>query len=405
AYDKITNKIVALGRLGKYFALQTFDGKEWGLIHIPFTLKPSSSGPIRAITVEVDLKGNYYVAIHEFLGKWDGEKWVRMTLTNTADSLHEPYMERYRLPVVDSAGGVWIGAKINEYMAETDDFELREFIARIDGDNVEVIDADLRGSTIPNGICKRNGDVIMDTFFEDIYYFRDLEIEILSPDDGDDHPDRNTSKGIYTNKNDDLVVVFESGEIWTSKYGTYYRTGGIAVYQNGEWDYDKYGDIVKEYELEMNSTVFLSDTYGYEYIITAKKFIRIANDGSTELFEDDVLDMGWNWSPVYIQVGNEVWFPNRDRGIFRVKLPTITNGVHDSSIPDAQILRHEIIRNNTLELLVEITNYQIYSVLGRQVMSGASESRIDVSDLSSGTYFIVCTVGNEVVSRKFVVSR
>lgn len=104
---------------------------------------------------------------------------------------------------------------------------------------------------------------------------------------------------------------------------------------------------------------------------------------------------------------------------FDFNLPVVTNSVFTRILTYTDVEELSVASNVLLvtpnpvldELVVpsqfEELSYQIYDIQGRVVLSGSSQSkseflRLDVSELTSGIYFLQCTAGSSRVTARFV---
>lgn len=403
-YDKFNDKIVALGLSGDNYFLQTFDGEFWDIIPIPVTNNYSDMIIIPDINVIADFNGNYYVSIEDYFGVWDGYEWERISYLKDPYNITNPPDENYHVLLIDSLGGLWVSIYLREYSDYMGKYESQNSIIRITNDGYEIIENDVQRNYVGyfiEGICKNDGDIVINSWDDEIYYYSNGEGELFIPDDGDSYAIPNSSRTLCQNSAGDLVIIFGNITGWDYQYGYFTLPGSVSKFDGENWDHDYYTDIVKQNDLQIYQIRVLYDIYGNDYIITPDKLLRIRSEEEIDVYPIEELLLGFFFN--ITQIGNDIWLTSRINGLYKVVLPSYSTVSEESK--SKSILRNEVINNDVIELLVDITDYQIYTVSGKQVGSGVSKSSIDVSQLSAGIYFIVCETYNKTIVQKFMIMK
>ncbi len=360
SYDRFNKKIVALGLNNNNYLLQTFDGDKWDIIPVPLQANNQSQYGtiINDVNLEVDLKGNYFISFEDFLGKYNGETWEKLSFLKAPDdSVHEP-TEDYHVLLTDSTGGVWLAAYMKEYSAETGRIENYNQLLRYDNsfelmkDNIITF-----GGNMTDGICKKDGEFIINSLGASVYSLKNGTLKTYVPQDGDNYSITYSWKYLCQNYSGNLVVIYQPTSGWSQQYGTFDLPGGISIYDGQIWNHEFYYNIAKNNDLYIGNTRVVFDTFGYDYIISHNKFIRIGNDESIEVFPVENLSLYFDSQ--IIQIENTLWITNSNNGIYKIDLPTIMSVEEHSKTRRTNILRNELIRKGLLELLLEVDNYEI----------------------------------------------
>ncbi len=405
AYDSHHDMIVALGVSDENYFIQRFNGFKWDIIPVPMSNKAIGNSIMPYIKVQPDMNGKYYVSIYDFLGIWDGNEWERISFLKDPDHLENRPKEEYYILCLDSLGGVWVSVYLKEFSYEINDYESTNSIYRITDKGIELIDENLKSNytgLFRDGIYLNSGDVVIDSWSDEIYYYSSDEGqgELLIPEDGDDHPLTNGNRELCQNKNGDLVICYSMSSGWHMNYGTFTLPGGISVYDGKTWDHDQYDDILEESEMEILFLNLFIDKDGNECLINHEKLLVILND--EEFLSYPITGLSLSFSNM-LHIKNEIWFNHIKQGLFKINLPSYNSVAED--LRSQNILKNEIITDDFLELSDNYDSYQIFSLSGQTVSSGNSNYRINVSGLSNGVYFIVCQSNSKYLSEKFIISR
>ncbi|MFH1052190.1 MAG: T9SS type A sorting domain-containing protein [bacterium] len=405
-YDRFNNKVVALGLNNNNFLLQTFNGNKWDVIPVPLQANNQLQGATILIDVnlESDFNGNYFVSFEDYLRKYNGQNWEKISfLKNPEDSVHEP-TEDYHALLMDSSGSIWISAYMKEYSQETGRIENYNQLFKFNN-GFELIEDELNSSfsTLTYGICKKDGELIINTLGASLFSLKNGIKRMFIPKDGDQYSETYSFKDISQNNRGNLIVTFYPTTIWREGYGSTTLPGGISEYDGTNWEHDYYFDIADDNDVYIGGTKVIFDTYGYDYLISSNKFIRIGSDESISVFPVENLDLSFNYQ--IVQIENTLWITHEDNGLYKIDLPTIMSVDEKNKLEPVAFLKNEVISNDILELLIDIKEYEIYTIKGNLVAKGGKVSTVDVSNLSNGTYFIVCEVNGKPLAQKFIINR
>ena len=408
AYDSHNDLYVALAMDGDDYFLQTYDGHSWDVIPVPWQHTAFGNTITTGTNVQPDMQGNYYVAIEEFFSVWNGYDWQRISFLKDPDNIQYPPKEEYHILCLDSLGGLWISAYLREYSEDINNYESTNRIYRITKDGTELIDDDEdKGLELnyvglfDDGIYLKNTDVVLDTWSDFIYYYKDGSGELLVTEDGDDHSKVNSSRRLCQNKNGELVICYSPVTGWSINHGMYNLPGGVSVFDGENWDHEYYDEILEDAELDLTLLNLFTDDQGNDCFLNFEKLIIMLNN--EEYLSYPITGLYIDFLSEMLHINNEIWFSHRKQGLFKIELPDY-NDVSESDQTN-DLLKHEIITNDLLEIKPEIKSYQIYSLPGQKLLSGHGKNRIDLTGLSNGVYFIVCETYSETISQKFIISR
>jgi hypothetical protein len=238
--------------------------------------------------------------------------------------------------------------------------------------------------------------------------YRDGIFKYIKISDGKDYPEVNTLRSLSLNNENQLVILFRASTVWSRELGSYKDDDGISVYDilTESWDHKTYKNIFLNYNPDINCAVILFDDYGKNWIVNHKKMVRINDKDSYSVFTVDTTGISFEVSYVrFVKIGNTFWSTTYDDGLFKLVLPDPATTVSADRITCDKILNSEITHFSKLELLQLAFKYSIFSISGEEVSNGINSQFIDVSNLTSGTYFIMGETSEHKFMQKFIVIR
>jgi hypothetical protein len=403
-YDTKNNKLVTLGQVGLNFFIQEYDGVNWNTFDVPYSLDYEYQLPDAGLYV--DNVGNYLLSINDYLWKWDGTKWERISFLEVIpDVLQE---ERYKVYCRDSSGALWIGASIFKFSQEENKhISTSEFWRYYDGE-FQVMAKDLSASVTGHdkrGICMRDGTIRIDLSSNYIYDINGDLVSKILVSDGNDIPFTNMSRYLSVNSNNDLILNFQEVFGWSSAHGGYAFDAGHSVYSAGKWDHLKYNNIIIGEGLQINSSFITFDTYENDWIISEQYFLKIIEDDVEIFYPSQDLVQFAPFLENYVQIGNTIWFVSRMSGLFEMKLPKATSVDFKNLAAQRQYILNPIVHDTHIELSEQIDWYEIYTIKGQRLLTGQHNQFIDVQHFSNGAYFMVGKANNKTFANKFLISR
>lgn len=406
AFDKKNKKVVALGLgINKYY-IQTFDGTNWEYNYIPI---PNKSKYFEYdgkydIKVATDLTGNYYVSILDYLLIWDGKQWIRKSFLTNPDEVIKKPKQDYSLLLTDSLNRVWLNYYTQEYNMMFGKYIIKNKLGWFSDTGFNVVmdvDTTINNAYFEKGIQTKKGVIAIKSDYKYFYEYEGKK-ELLTPEDGDTHELINHKYDICQNFIGDLIFCFNQTSGWHINYGEYSLPGGISIFDGSKWQHTYYKSFIEDYNLQLYNQQVVSDTYGYDYILTNEKIIRMGYNESIKVFTFENPFFTYNMK--FMQIGNTIWCSHPEYGLYKFELPTIMSIDEKKYIEPKPFLKHEIVQNK-LEIEIEILNYEIYTINGNLVDFGKNKNIIDITNLCNGAYFIVCNSMEGVAVQKFIVSR
>jgi hypothetical protein len=402
-YDRFNDRFIVAGVAGSNYILQFIDGDEFETMIIDSLEFYNSYGSIPDIDVIADDKGHYYICNSRYLGYWDGTTWNRISFLKYPQDENHPPFERFQLLLLDSSGYVWISRYKREYSSKFNMDITYSSVGKMQNgvyENLYTYDRTEGLVRYNEGICTKDGVVVLSSYGKEICYDCGSGNNLIIPEDGNQHPALNTSRTLSSDRNGDLVISYHECNLRDDDYGLVFHYGGISTFDGKNWDHTKYKSVVDLNRVFTNYSRVVYDSEWVNYIISSGKIIKLNDNGKNEAFVSEDFDLPM--MRVALK-NNTVWITTVDNGLFRVELPFETSVDEDDD--NIRFLTNDIIYDGTLELQLDINEYQIYDLRGQMIAHGGEEKIIDVNELSVGCYLLILETSNGVVAKKFVIRK
>ena len=408
AYDRINDKLVAIGKSGYRYVLQSYDGTKWSHSFIPDSIVNTYYDD--RTNLEIDYKGRYFFSFRDVLAVFDGEKWTKHSLLFDPNSEDANQSERYTILFTDSTGCVWINANLAQVNPNSGKWKQESSFWKYDNDKFNHIitsNVDVLSPRATNSICMTDGTIYLDMADSYFLRYKDNQYKYIKFSDGNDVPEPNGLRRTGRGAENELIVTYDDATAWHIEYGNYNLYSGVAVLlPDDTWDHTTYKEIALKYLMSTNSASVITDHYNKTWLYNNRQWVRINGNNSFSLYTTSISapEFGPVGSSV-IQHKGELWFASNGYGIFRVKIPDPATSVEDFPVDDEKIILSIYDNSNFLQLNEIFSKFTICSIDGNPVIDGVSTNMVDISILPSGGYFIVVENGNTYIFEKFMIIR
>ncbi len=408
AYDRIKDKLVALGKSDNRYVLQSYDGKNWSLSFIPDSIVIAYYDD--RTNLEIDYQGRYFFAFRDILAVYDGGKWTKHSLLFDPNNENVNQSESYSIALTDSTGCVWINANLSQVHPTNGKWKQESSFWKYDNNKFNHIvtsDAGVTSPRINNSICMTDGTIYFDV--SDWYFlrYRDNDYKYIQASDGIDKPNPNNLRRTGRGADNELIVTYDDANGWRSGYGQYKLYSGASVLMpDNKWDHTKYKEIALKYLKNIHKTSVITDKYNKTWLYNNKQWLRMNGNNSFSLFYPSInYTVFSSVNSSVIQYKGDLWFASDGNGLFRFKLPDPATTVEDLPIVNEKIILSIYDNSNIIQLNDKFPKFTICSIDGNPVINDVSTNLVDISSLPSGGYFIVVENGNTYIFEKFMIVR